>query len=329
MRIWELIGGASGQARTLQGRLLGSARDPGGPARDGARRASAASPATSRSGEIGRAGVEAMHVVVERLGIEADHVVFGHIHRRGPLPSDDGRRAVRPRLGARRRHPPQHRQLALRRGPAGPGRARRARSGPARWSSSATRARRSSSRCSPTSTARSCGSGGDLSRTPGQSPTFETALARVRHIRDGPGDRLGQSSMRTRFNPLARAELLLFGLLILHTVDHAVNQPARELPAGSGLVGIAGFVLVAVAIVLALGRSRLAAPVGLARGRRHRPRLPRHPPPRRRSARRPVRATSTPTRSPGSSLWPPIAAAAWVAAIALAELRARRAPAPA
>jgi hypothetical protein len=38
--------------------------------------------------EIGRAGVEAMHVVVERLGIEAEHVIFGHIHRRGALPWD-------------------------------------------------------------------------------------------------------------------------------------------------------------------------------------------------------------------------------------------------
>lgn len=68
------------------------------------------------------------------------------------------------------------------------------------------------------------------------------------------------------FTRLARAELLLFVLLIAHTVDHAVNQPARELPAGSGLVGIAGFVLVAVAIVFALGRGRLAAPVGLIAG---------------------------------------------------------------
>ena len=68
------------------------------------------------------------------------------------------------------------------------------------------------------------------------------------------------------FTRLARAELLLFALLIAHTVDHAVNQPARELPAGSGLVGIAGFVLVAVAILFALARGRLAAPVGLLAG---------------------------------------------------------------
>jgi hypothetical protein len=67
-------------------------------------------------------------------------------------------------------------------------------------------------------------------------------------------------------SPLARAELALFALLGLHTVDHAVNQPARELPAGSGLVGIAGFVLVAAALVLALTRSRHAAAAGLIAG---------------------------------------------------------------
>lgn len=65
---------------------------------------------------------------------------------------------------------------------------------------------------------------------------------------------------------LAKAELLLFFLLALHTVDHAVNQPARSLPEGSGAVGIAGFALVAVAIVFALGRGRMAAPVGLLAG---------------------------------------------------------------
>ena len=65
---------------------------------------------------------------------------------------------------------------------------------------------------------------------------------------------------------LARSELLLFFLLALHTVDHAVNQAPRSLPAGSGVVGVVGFALVAVAIVFALGRGRLAAPVGLLAG---------------------------------------------------------------
>ena len=95
MRIWERIGGASGQARTLQGRLLGSALIPA--TLRGMERAGFGNFTRDfSSGEIGRSGVEAMHTVVQRLGIGAPHVVFGHIHRRGPLPSDDGRRASDP-----------------------------------------------------------------------------------------------------------------------------------------------------------------------------------------------------------------------------------------
>ncbi len=62
------------------------------------------------------------------------------------------------------------------------------------------------------------------------------------------------------------AELLLLALLGAHTVDHAVNQPARVLPSSAGLVGIAGFVIVAIAIAFALRGGRLAAPVGLLAG---------------------------------------------------------------
>jgi hypothetical protein len=95
MRVWELIGGASGRARTLQGKVLGSAVIPA--ALRGMERAGFGDFTRDFStGEIGRAGVEAMHVVVERLGIEAEHVIFGHIHRRGPLLMDDGRRASDP-----------------------------------------------------------------------------------------------------------------------------------------------------------------------------------------------------------------------------------------
>ncbi len=95
MRIWELIGGASGRARTLQGRVLGSAVIPA--ALIGIERAGFGNFGRDFStGEIGRAGVEAMHVVVERLEIDAEHVIFGHIHRRGALLSDDGRSAADP-----------------------------------------------------------------------------------------------------------------------------------------------------------------------------------------------------------------------------------------
>ena len=96
MRVWERIGGASGRARGLQGRLLGSALIPA--ALRGMEVAGFGDFTRDFSSvEIGRSGVAAMHVVVERLSIEAPHVVFGHIHRRGPLPSDDGRSAGDPR----------------------------------------------------------------------------------------------------------------------------------------------------------------------------------------------------------------------------------------
>ncbi|MEZ5075093.1 MAG: metallophosphoesterase [Solirubrobacterales bacterium] len=87
LRIWEAIGGASGRARTIRGRVLGSAVIPA--TLRGLEKAGLGSFNTDFSiAEIGRAGVAAMHVVVERLGVEAEHVIFGHIHRRGSLPGD-------------------------------------------------------------------------------------------------------------------------------------------------------------------------------------------------------------------------------------------------
>ena len=53
-------------------------------------------------------------------------------------------------------------------------------------------------------------------------------------------------------DPLARIGLLLFGLLGLHIVDHAFNQPSRDLPALGGVVGLLGFAIVAIAVILAL-----------------------------------------------------------------------------
>ena len=59
---------------------------------------------------------------------------------------------------------------------------------------------------------------------------------------------------------LAKANLVLFALLIAHTIDHAVNQPVRDLPATGSVVAVAGFSLVAVSAVLAVTR-RPAAPL--------------------------------------------------------------------
>ena len=39
---------------------------------------------------IARAGLDAIGDVVERLGIEAEHLLFGHTHRRGPLGDEPG-----------------------------------------------------------------------------------------------------------------------------------------------------------------------------------------------------------------------------------------------
>jgi hypothetical protein len=39
--------------------------------------------------ELGRAGARAMGEAVDRLGIRAAHVLFGHTHRAGPRPGDD------------------------------------------------------------------------------------------------------------------------------------------------------------------------------------------------------------------------------------------------
>ena len=41
-------------------------------------------------GAITRAGLVAMGEVADRLGIEADHIIFGHTHRRGPLDGEPG-----------------------------------------------------------------------------------------------------------------------------------------------------------------------------------------------------------------------------------------------
>ena len=84
MRLWRALGGAAGTARTVRGRVLGSAVVPG------------AVKLASRAGlgklsadlslpQIGRAGARAMADVVAALDVKADHVIFGHTHRRGPL----------------------------------------------------------------------------------------------------------------------------------------------------------------------------------------------------------------------------------------------------
>lgn len=59
---------------------------------------------------------------------------------------------------------------------------------------------------------------------------------------------------------LARLNLVVMATLVAHTLDHAANQPARDVPASAGVIGVAGLVIVAVSAVLAIRRSP-AAPV--------------------------------------------------------------------
>ena len=65
---------------------------------------------------------------------------------------------------------------------------------------------------------------------------------------------------------LTKANLIVLGLLVLHTVDHAVAQETRTLPGSSSLVGAAGFAITAASSWLAIQRSPIAAEVSAAVG---------------------------------------------------------------
>lgn len=87
-KVWQLLADTEGRPG-VAARVLGGAVIPGGVA------------ALNRLGfgpfnaeisgpELRAAGLRAMGEVVERLRIEAEHVIFGHTHRLGPLPGDEG-----------------------------------------------------------------------------------------------------------------------------------------------------------------------------------------------------------------------------------------------
>ena len=87
-RIWDALSGGQTRVGKLRGWLLGSVALPG--AVSVANRLGLGPVAADLSpGAITRAGVAAMAEVAERLGVEADHVIFGHTHRRGPLAGED------------------------------------------------------------------------------------------------------------------------------------------------------------------------------------------------------------------------------------------------
>jgi len=89
--VWSLAtngaeGGLGAQARGL---LVGRAAIPAAVA---AINAAGLGPfkAELSGAELRRAGLVAIGEVVDRLGVEAGHVIFGHTHRAGPLPGDSG-----------------------------------------------------------------------------------------------------------------------------------------------------------------------------------------------------------------------------------------------
>lgn len=96
-RIWSALSGRGGAIARARGLLLGSVALPG--AVLVARRLGLGRFRADLSlEEIGRAGIEAMGEVVEGLGIEAEQIVFGHTHRRGPLRAEGAWRAGNARL---------------------------------------------------------------------------------------------------------------------------------------------------------------------------------------------------------------------------------------
>jgi predicted phosphodiesterase len=89
LRIWRLLSGGQTRAARMRSWLLGSVALPG--AIGVANRLGLGPVGSDLSPRaITRAGIAAMGTVVERLAISADHVIFGHTHRRGPLRSDPG-----------------------------------------------------------------------------------------------------------------------------------------------------------------------------------------------------------------------------------------------
>ncbi|MEA2440180.1 MAG: hypothetical protein QOH76_1604 [Thermoleophilaceae bacterium] len=86
VRVWRLFNGAGGRLPAL---LLGGVALPAAIA--GLNRAGLGPLKADLSAvELRRAGLRGMATVVDRLGIDAGHVIFGHTHRSGPHPGDEG-----------------------------------------------------------------------------------------------------------------------------------------------------------------------------------------------------------------------------------------------
>jgi hypothetical protein len=89
IRVWQMLSGKGTRAERIRGWLLGSVALPGAV---GVANRLGLGPVRSDLSPRGitSAALTAMFEVVERLRIDAEHVIFGHTHRRGPLPGDAG-----------------------------------------------------------------------------------------------------------------------------------------------------------------------------------------------------------------------------------------------
>jgi predicted phosphodiesterase len=88
-RIWAAMSGGATRAQKVRGWLLGSVAVPGAVGVANRLGLGPVKPDLS-PGAISRAGIAAIGQVAARLGIEADHLIFGHTHRRGPLDGEPG-----------------------------------------------------------------------------------------------------------------------------------------------------------------------------------------------------------------------------------------------
>lgn len=70
----------------------------------------------------------------------------------------------------------------------------------------------------------------------------------------------------SRLSTLSQANLILFAVLLLHTIDHGAGQAGRDLPGSTNLVGAGGFAFTAASAYLALRRSPLSPEVSATVG---------------------------------------------------------------
>lgn len=89
VRLWQMLSGGDTPGAKVRSWLLGAVAVPGAV---GVANRLGLGPVRSdlSAGAIGRAGFEAMEEVVEALAIAADHVIFGHTHRRGTASDPQG-----------------------------------------------------------------------------------------------------------------------------------------------------------------------------------------------------------------------------------------------